>query len=118
VVAIREELLLIVGRRRVRVHVRPGGSCGGTKWTRRHQWRPGTPDVVRPEYFGQPASGGSLAALADLSAGTLDLTDMLTQVATLAVLAIPGADDAGLTLLGNRSGRPDRQERNVRSGDR
>ena len=42
---------------------------------------------------------GSLEALANLSVGSLDLTDMLTQVATLAVRAIPGADGAGLTLL-------------------
>lgn len=42
---------------------------------------------------------GSIAALAKLSVGTLDLTEMLTQVATLAVHAIPGADGAGLTLL-------------------
>jgi hypothetical protein len=46
-----------------------------------------------------PPLAGSLAALADLSAVSMDLTDMLTQVATLAVLAIPGADGAGLTLL-------------------
>ena len=41
----------------------------------------------------------SVAALGDLSGGSLDLAEMLTQVATLAVRAIPGADGAGLTLL-------------------
>ena len=41
----------------------------------------------------------SLAGLDALTTGTLDLTDMLTQVATFAVRAIPGADGAGLTLL-------------------
>ena len=40
----------------------------------------------------------SLPALSRLSAG-LDLEDLLTQVATYAVRAIPGADGAGLTLL-------------------
>lgn len=45
------------------------------------------------------ALAGSLTALAGLSTATLDLTDMLTQVATFAVQAIPGADGAGLTLL-------------------
>jgi GAF domain-containing protein len=37
--------------------------------------------------------------LAELSNATSDLTQMLTQVATFAVRAIPGADGAGLTLL-------------------
>jgi GAF domain-containing protein len=46
-----------------------------------------------------PALAGSVAALSTLAVGNLDLTDMLTQVATLAVNAIPGADGAGLTLL-------------------
>ena len=41
----------------------------------------------------------SLAALAQLSTGKLDLLDLLTQVATFAVRAIPGADGAGLTLI-------------------
>ena len=45
------------------------------------------------------ALANSLAGLDALSTGTLDLTDMLTQVATFAVQAIPGADGAGLTLL-------------------
>ncbi len=42
---------------------------------------------------------GSLSALSRLATGHVDLTSSLTQVATLAVLAIPGADGAGLTLL-------------------
>ena len=41
----------------------------------------------------------SLAALAGLSAARLSLEDLLTQVATFAVRAIPGADGAGLTLM-------------------
>jgi putative methionine-R-sulfoxide reductase with GAF domain len=41
----------------------------------------------------------SLAGLDALSAGALDLREMLTRVATFAVQAIPGADGAGLTLL-------------------
>jgi len=41
----------------------------------------------------------SLAALAELSAGRVGLVELLTQVATIAVQAIPGADGAGLTLL-------------------
>jgi putative methionine-R-sulfoxide reductase with GAF domain len=45
------------------------------------------------------ALANSLAGLDALSTGTLDLTEMLTQVATFAVQAIPGADGAGLTLL-------------------
>jgi GAF domain-containing protein len=41
----------------------------------------------------------SLAALARLSTARLSLEDLLTQVATYAVQAIPGADGAGLTLI-------------------
>lgn len=41
----------------------------------------------------------SISALAKLSGEQLDLTEMLTEVAALAVQAIPGADGAGLTLL-------------------
>ncbi len=41
----------------------------------------------------------SLAALARLSAARLSLEDLLTEVATFAVQAIPGAEGAGLTLL-------------------
>ena len=41
----------------------------------------------------------SLAALSRLSTARLGLEDLLTQVATFAVRAIPGADGAGLTLI-------------------
>jgi transcriptional regulator with GAF, ATPase, and Fis domain len=41
----------------------------------------------------------SLAGLSRLAADRLPLEDLLTQVATYAVQAIPGADGAGLTLL-------------------
>jgi GAF domain-containing protein len=41
----------------------------------------------------------SLSALARLAAGRLSLEDLLTEVATYSVQAIPGADGAGLTLL-------------------
>ena len=41
----------------------------------------------------------SLLELSRLSTVRLDLTDLLVQVATFAVRAIPGADGAGLTLL-------------------
>lgn len=41
----------------------------------------------------------SLAALSRLAIGQMELVDALTRVAEYAVLAIPGADGAGLTLL-------------------
>ena len=41
----------------------------------------------------------SLSALSRLSAVRLGLEDLLTEVATFAVQAIPGADGAGLTLI-------------------
>jgi len=41
----------------------------------------------------------SLTALSRLSSSRLSLEDLLTQVATFAVQAIPGADGAGLTLI-------------------
>ena len=41
----------------------------------------------------------SLTALSRLSAAQLSLVDLLTEVATFVVQAIPGADGAGLTLL-------------------
>jgi GAF domain-containing protein len=41
----------------------------------------------------------SLAGLSQLASNRLPLEDLLTQVATYAVQAIPGADGAGLTLL-------------------
>ena len=47
----------------------------------------------------------SLSALSRLSAARLGLEDLLTEVATFAVQAIPGADGAGLTLI--EAGRAD-----------
>lgn len=47
----------------------------------------------------EKALESSLIALTLLSNSSLELTDMLTQVASFAVRAIPGADGAGLTLL-------------------
>jgi GAF domain-containing protein len=47
----------------------------------------------------------SLAGLSQLASNRLPLEDLLTQVATYAVQAIPGADGAGLTLL--EEGRSD-----------
>jgi GAF domain-containing protein len=41
----------------------------------------------------------SLTALSRLSTGRLDLEDLLVQVATFAVQAIPGAEGAGLTMM-------------------
>ena len=41
----------------------------------------------------------SLAALSQLATGQMDLKDVLTRVAEFAVMAIPGADGAGLTLI-------------------
>ncbi len=41
----------------------------------------------------------SMAALSRLSSGRWDLVDLLAQVASFAVKAIPGAEGAGLTLL-------------------
>jgi GAF domain-containing protein len=41
----------------------------------------------------------SLAALSQLATGHMELADVLTRVAEFAVLAIPGADGAGLTLV-------------------
>ena len=41
----------------------------------------------------------SLDALSQLATGQMDLKDVLTRVAEFAVLAIPGADGAGLTLM-------------------
>lgn len=54
-----------------------------------------TPDVGNPE--GDLAGG--LTALAGLASARLSLTDILTQVASSAVQAIPGAEGAGLTLV-------------------
>jgi GAF domain-containing protein len=61
---------------------------------------PGDDDGARARLQADDAAlTSSLAGLDALSAVRLDLTDMLTQVATFAVQAIPGADGAGLTLL-------------------
>jgi len=46
-----------------------------------------------------------LSALSRLSAARLGMEDLLTEVATFAVQAIPGADGAGLTLI--EAGRAD-----------
>jgi hypothetical protein len=46
-----------------------------------------------------PDLRASLAALSQLATGQMELKDVLTRVAEFAVLAIPGADGAGLTLL-------------------
>ncbi len=42
---------------------------------------------------------GSVTALSRLSSSALDLEELLTEVATYAVRAVPGADGAGLTLI-------------------
>jgi GAF domain-containing protein len=52
-----------------------------------------------PEAADEPDLADSLTALAGLSTARLSLEDLLTQVATFAVQAIPGADGAGLTLI-------------------
>ena len=54
----------------------------------------------------------ALARLAQLSAGRVGLVQMLTQVTHTAVLAIPGADGAGLTLL-----EPQHEDIVVKSAD-
>jgi transcriptional regulator with GAF, ATPase, and Fis domain len=54
----------------------------------------------------------SLSQLSTLSASRFGLVELLTKVATMAVLAIPGADGAGLTLL-----EPDRADVIVKSTD-
>ena len=54
----------------------------------------------------------SLKALSRLTEGRGGLIELLTQVAKMAVLAIPGADGAGLTLL-----EPDRADVVVKSTD-
>lgn len=56
-------------------------------------------DAGRPVRADDAALADSLAGLDALSGSTLNLREMLTQVATFAVQAIPGADGAGLTLL-------------------
>jgi GAF domain-containing protein len=65
-------------------------------------------DVVRPrtrEESEEDDLAASLSALSQLSAARLTLEDLLIEVATFAVQAIPGADGAGLTLI--EAGRSD-----------
>lgn len=64
-----------------------------------------------PEARNEDLAGG-LAALAGLSSARLSLEDLLTEVASLAVQAIPGADGAGLTLQ-----EADHPDTVVKSGD-
>ncbi len=59
----------------------------------------GDADGAGPSGFEDDTLAVSLAALARLSAARLSLEDLLTEVATFAVQAIPGAEGAGLTLL-------------------
>lgn len=71
----------------------------------------GTPDARQTEQVRDSAGDAdrrlmeeadlraSVAALASLATGQLDLEDLLRKVATCAVTAIPGAVGAGLTLL-------------------
>jgi transcriptional regulator with GAF, ATPase, and Fis domain len=61
-------------------------------------------DMGLPSALADPAVGDddlrtSLRALSELATGQMELADVLTRVAEFAVLAIPGADGAGLTLL-------------------
>ncbi len=49
--------------------------------------------------------GAGLAGLAGLVGGHGSLEDLLTEVATFAMLAVPGADGAGVTML--EAGEPD-----------
>jgi GAF domain-containing protein len=60
---------------------------------------------ARASAEGEEDLAESLVGLAGLSSARLSLEDLLIQVATLAVQAIPGADGAGLTLL--EAGRAD-----------
>ncbi len=63
------------------------------------------PQRTVTEVEGDEDLAASLAALSQLSAARLSLEDLLTEVATFAVQAIPGADGAGLTLI--EAGRAD-----------
>jgi GAF domain-containing protein len=64
-----------------------------------------TSDILSdPPGRGTPAADdddlqASLVSLSQLATGQMDLKDVLTRVAEFAVLAIPGADGAGLTLI-------------------
>ena len=59
------------------------------------------PAVTAPEVVDAEDEdlAGGLIGLAGLSSARLSLEDLLTEVASFAVQAIPGADGAGLTLL-------------------
>jgi GAF domain-containing protein len=64
----------------------------------------GLSDDAAPRSIGQRSAEDedlreSLAGLAQLASNRMPLEELLTQVATYAVQAIPGADGAGLTLL-------------------
>jgi len=63
--------------------------------------------ALSPDQAGVDAADlqASLGDLAGLVTGTIGLPELLEQVATFAVHAIPGADGAGVTLL--RTGRSD-----------
>jgi len=54
-----------------------------------------TPDPERTT----PTCGRACRRCPGCPTGRLDLTDLLVQVATYAVQAIPGADGAGLTMM-------------------
>lgn len=69
-----------------------------------------TAGMVEPQWADDEDLTSSLTALAGLSSARLGLEDLLTQVATLAVKAIPGAEGAGLTLL-----EPERADTIVKS---
>ena len=77
-------------------------------------------DVAAVSGSGGPASAAeqdadlaaSLVTLSNLSAGRNTLVEMLTQVALMAVRAIPGADGVGLTLL-----EPDRDDVLVKTAE-
>ena len=66
-----------------------------------------SPVPLTPAHAGADVADlqASIADLAGLIAGRVSLEDLMSQVATFAVRAIPGADGAGVTLL--RVDRPD-----------
>jgi putative methionine-R-sulfoxide reductase with GAF domain len=61
--------------------------------------RPGTVDADAETAAEDDDLRSSLTALSELATGQMELRDVLTRVAEFAVLAIPGADGAGLTLI-------------------
>lgn len=60
---------------------------------------PSESDIVQQTQAEDDDLAMSVRALSQLSAAQFGLEDLLTEVATLAVRAIPGADGAGLTLI-------------------